>query len=244
MNLAREMKVGIVTCTNRYALAEDLDREGIFIDFSRLNKIERIDTRNLVAHIERGVTWDQLNAELMPLGVKTYAPVAANSSSVVETIVARGVGKGIAKHPDYPLMNMKVVLADGDVLKTGTHGFNEEAADGRNEGGPNLSQWHVGGDDVFGVVTRATIMLWPVCESRSCLVYGFEEIGEVLKALKEIPRTELGVEYVAINRATYAAAVGRRGGCTACLVPDRGLRRQGEARIPQRGQGRKVAGEV
>ena len=98
VNLAREMKVGIVTCTNRYALAEDLERKGILIDFSRLNKVERIDTRNLVAHIERGVTWDQLNAELMPLGVKTYAPVAANSSSVVETIVARGVGKGITKH--------------------------------------------------------------------------------------------------------------------------------------------------
>jgi FAD/FMN-containing dehydrogenase len=208
VNLARARKVGIVTCTNRYALAEDLEREGILIDFSRLNKVERIDTRNLVAHIERGVTWDQLNAELMPLGVKTYAPVAANSSSVVETIVARGVGKGIAKHPDYPLMNMKVVLADGDVLKTGTHGFNEEAADGRNEGGPNLSQWHVGGDDVFGVVTRATIMLWPVCESRSCLVYGFEEIEEVLNALKQIPRTELGVEYVAINRASLQRLLG------------------------------------
>ena len=81
VNLARARKVGIVTCTNRYALAEDLEREGILIDFSRLNKVERIDTRNLVAHIERGVTWDQLNAELMPLGVKTYAPVAANSSS-------------------------------------------------------------------------------------------------------------------------------------------------------------------
>ncbi len=208
VNLAREEKVGIVTCTDRCALPEDLDREGILIDFSRLNKIERVDTRNLVAHVERGVTWDQLNAELAPLGVKTYAPVAANSSSVVETIVARGVGKWITKFPDYPLMNMKVVLSDGEVLKTGTHGFNEEAADGRNEGGPNLSQWHVGGDDVFGVVTRASIMLWPVCESRSCLVYGFEKIEEVLKALKEIPRTELGVEYVAVNRATMQRRLG------------------------------------
>jgi len=211
VNLARENKVSVLTCTDRYALAEDLERKGILIDFSRLSKIERIDTRNLVAHIERGVTWGQLNAELKPLAVKTYAPVAANSSSVVECIVARAVGKGITKFPDYPLMNMKVVLADGEVLKTGTHGLNEEAADGRNEGGPNLSQWHVGADDIFGVVTRATIMLWPVCESRSCLVYGFDEIAEVIKALKEIPRTELGVEYVAINRAGVKRLLGEEG---------------------------------
>ena len=211
VNLARENKAGILTCTNRYALAEDLDRMGILLDFSRLNRIERIDIRNLVAHIERGVTWEQLNKALKPLGVKTYAPVAANSFSVVETIVARAVGKGITKFPDYPLMNMKVVLADGDVLKTGTHGFNEEAADGRNEGGPNLSQWHVGADDIFGVVTRGSIMLWPVCEARSCLVYGFEEIEEVLKALKEVPRTELGVEYIAINRASLQRLLGEAG---------------------------------
>lgn len=211
VNWARENGVGILTCPNRYALDEDLHRKGILIDFSRLNRIERIDTRNLVAHIERGVTWKRLREALKPLGVKTYSPVAANSQSVVETIVARSVGKGIAKFPDYPLMNMKVVLADGDVLKTGTHGFNEEAADGRNEGGPNLSQWHVGADDVFGVVTRASIMLWPVCEARSCLVYGFEEMEEVLKVLKEVPRTELGLEYFAMSRAGAQRLMGTVG---------------------------------
>lgn len=211
VNLARERGVGILTCPNRYALAEDLDRKGILIDFSRMNRIERIDTRNLVAHVERGVTWKQLSEALKPLGVKTYAPVAANSWSVVETVVARAVGKGVTKFPDYPLMNMKVVLADGDVLKTGTHGFNEEAADGRNEGGPNLSQWHVGADDIFGVVTRASIMLWPVCEARSCLVYGFDEIEEVLKVLKDVPRTELGVEYFAMSRASLQRLLGKAG---------------------------------
>lgn len=211
VNLARERGVGILTCPNRYALAEDLDRKGILMDFSRMNRIERIDTRNLVAHVERGVTWKQLSEALKPLGVKTYAPVAANSWSVVETVVARAVGKGVTKFPDYPLMNMKVVLADGDVLKTGTHGFNEEAADGRNEGGPNLSQWHVGSDDIFGVVIRASIMLWPVCEARSCLVYGFDEIEEVLKVLKEVPRTELGVEYFAMSRASLQRLLGKAG---------------------------------
>jgi FAD/FMN-containing dehydrogenase len=208
---ARRRGAGILTCTNRYALEEDLLRKGVLVDFSRMNRVERIDTRNLVAHIERGVTWERLKDALKPLGVKTYAPVAANSCSVVETIVARAVGKGITKFPDYPLMNMKVVLADGDVLKTGTHGFNEEAADGRNEGGPNLSQWHVGADDIFGLVARASIMLWPVCETRSCLVYGFDGVEEVLKVLKEVPRTELGVEYVAVNRASLQRLLGEEG---------------------------------
>jgi len=81
VRLARERRVGILTCPNRYALPEDLLRKGILVDFSRMDRVERIDTRNLVAHIERGVTWGKLKEALKPLGVKTYAPVAANSFS-------------------------------------------------------------------------------------------------------------------------------------------------------------------
>lgn len=208
VNLARETGISVLTCNDGTLLPEELGQQAILMDFSRLTLIERIDTRNLVAHIQRGVTWEQLNAELRKLGVKTYAPVAANSESVVECVVARSVGKGVTKYPDYPLMNMKVVLGDGTIHKTGTHSLNEEAADGRNEGGPNLSQWHVGADDIFGVVTRASIMLWPVCEARSCTVHAFEDQGELLKAIKEIPRTELGVECLALNRAALHRLIG------------------------------------
>ena len=201
LRFAREHRVAVVTCNDSCLSPEDRDREGILLDFSGMNRVERVDVRNLVAHIERGVTWEQLNGELRPLGVKTGAPVAANSRSVVECVVARAVCKAAAKFPDYPLMNMKVVLGDGTLVKTGTHGLNEEAADGRSEGGPNLSQWYVGADDILGVVTRATIMLWPVCEKRSARVYAFQDPVEIHRALRNVPRTELGVEVLALNRA-------------------------------------------
>ncbi len=182
--LARENGVDVITCNDLALLPEDLGRQGLLLDFSRMNAIERIDTRNLVAHVERGVTWDQLNAELKKQGVKTVAPVAANSLSVAECAAARVVGKAVSRLPDYPLMNLKVVLADGTIHKTGTHALSEEGADGRHhDGGACLSTWYIGADDVFGVVVRASIMLWPVCESRSCQVYTFDRIAPLLAAL-------------------------------------------------------------
>ncbi len=210
IDVARKNKIAIVTCNERYLLPEDLDREGILLDFSCMNNIERIDDRNLVAHIERGVTWDQLNAELKKLGLKTVAPVAANSSSVVESIIARAAGKSAAKYPDYALMNMKLVLGNGKVIMTGSHGLNEEASDGRNEGGPNLSQWYVGADDIFGVVTRASIMLWPICEEHACIIYGFDDLNEALRAMKDIPRTDLGVEFMVFNQASMERILGKQ----------------------------------
>ena len=38
INLARESRIPIVTCNNRTLLAEDLDRNGILLNFSRLNR--------------------------------------------------------------------------------------------------------------------------------------------------------------------------------------------------------------
>ncbi len=211
VNLAREKSVSIITCNDRVLLTEDLDRNGLLLDFSRMNRIERIDTLNLVAHVERGVTWDALNAELEKLGVKTVAPVAANSLSVAECFTARVVGKAVSRFPDYGLTNQKVVLADGSVQRTGSHALSEEAADARSQdGGPGISAWHIGADDVFGVVTRASIMLWPVCETRSCRVYAFDDPEALLSALKEVPRNELGVEYLGINRAFLARLLDRQ----------------------------------
>jgi len=212
VNAAREHGASILTCNDHALLPEDLEREAVLLDFSRMNRIERIDDRNLVAHIERGVTWGQLNPELRKRGVKTVAPVAANSASVLESIVARAPGKNISKYPDYALTNMKVVLADGEVLKTGTHGLSEDSCDGRPEGGPNLSQWHVGADDIFGIVVRASVMLWPVCEARSACVHGFEDIEELLRALRDIPRTDLGCEFLGINRARMEQLLGPQAG--------------------------------
>ncbi len=201
VNLAREEKTAIVTVNDRYLLEEDLEKEGILLDFSRMDKIERIDAPNLIAHVQRGVTWEQLNAELGKQGLRAVAPVAANSESVAESCAARAVGKAAAKYWDYSVTNLRVVLSNGRIHKTGTHGFNEEASDGRSEGGPNLSNWFTCSDDIFGVMTRATIMLWPAYETRTCLVVSFEDQDELLRAMRDLPRTELGVEYVGLNGA-------------------------------------------
>jgi FAD/FMN-containing dehydrogenase len=207
VDLARDNQTGIITANDRYLLEEDLDKEGIFLDFERMNEIEVIDGYTLMAHVQRGVTWDQLNEALKTHGMKAAAPVAANSISVAESHTARVVGKAASKYWDFPASNLRLVLANGRIHRTGTHGFSDES-DGRNEGGPNLSNWFFGADDVLGIMTRASIMLWPVRESRTCLVYAFEDVDEMLNVMKNVPRTELGVEYVGMNRVSLANLLG------------------------------------
>jgi len=144
--------------------------------------------------VQRGVTRDQLTPELKKMGVRGVAPVEAQSESVAECCAARVVGKATAKFWDYPLTTLSIVLGNGHIHKTSTHGFNEEACDGRREEGPSLSNWLIGSGDILGVMSRASIIPWPVYERRACLVYAFEDPTELLRALREILPTEIGVE--------------------------------------------------
>lgn len=211
VDLARENRVPLLTANDRYLPREDMGKKGILLDFSRMDRIERIDVRNLIAHVQRGVTWAQLHAALKEEGLRAISPVAANSDSVAESCAARVVGKAAAKYWDYPVSNLKLVLANGHIHKTGTHGFNEEASDGRSEGGPNLSNWFTCSEDIFGIMTRASILLWPVYETRTCLVAGFDGVTELLRALRNLPRTELGVEYLGMNRVFLKRLIGKEG---------------------------------
>ena len=113
VDFARENQTGIITANDRYLLEEDLDKEGIFLDFERMNEIEIIDGYMLMAHVQRGVTWDQLNSALKAYGMKAVAPIAANSRSVAECHTARVVGKAASKFWDYPATNLRLVLANG-----------------------------------------------------------------------------------------------------------------------------------
>ncbi len=179
--------------------------EGVLLDFSRLNRIERIDSKNLCVHIERGVTFEQLEEALAPEGLTALVPAAARTRSVVCHAVARGMNLAASKYPEVQASNLKVVLQDGRIHLTGGHAISEETSDWKEDGGPNLSKWYLGADDIFGLVVRASIWIYPRFEGRSFQLYGFTGSGEALALLKELPRLDLPAECLVMNRAALAA---------------------------------------
>ncbi len=183
----------------RHLLPTDVGQHGIILDFCRMTAIGKLDKRNFLAHVQRGLTFEALKKELDAQGLKISAPLAATSDSVLCNLVNRTPLKKATLYPEVHLYNMRVVLPDGSLLRTGSHALNEQV-DSPNEGAPNLSRWNIGSDDIFGVVTRATIWLYPKTECRDALLFGFDRMEDVVTALRNGPRTELGWEYLAANR--------------------------------------------
>ena len=183
-------------------------RQGVLLDFTRMNRIERIDSRNLCVHIQRGVTFEQLEAALEPEGLTALHPAAGSTRSVVCHAVARGMYLSAAKYPEVQAANLQVVLQDGSIHRTGSHANSEDMSDWKEDGGPNLSKWYLGADDIFGIVVRGSIWVYPRFEGRHFCAFGFREQAPALRLLKEVARKELPQECLVTSRSSFARTFG------------------------------------
>ncbi len=208
MNIAREHGVSIWTINDGKLPPSTYQRSGIVLDFSCMNAIEKLDKRNLLAHVQRGLTFSELKKALAPEGLKIATPLAATSESVLCNFVNRNPLKKATLYPEVHVFTMQVVLADGRLFRTGSHALSEESADLREDGGPSLSRWFFGSEDIFGVVTRATIWLYPQTECRDARLFGFRDLASLVAALRSGPRTELGWEYIGMNTRFLSALLG------------------------------------
>ncbi len=199
VRLADEMNVPIYTLNDTYLPQDVAAQDGILLDFKKMDRIERVDKRNLMAHVQRGVTFAQLQEELAKEGLKVPTPAAATSPFVVANLVNRVVIKAAARYPEVSVTNMYVVLADGRLHKSGSHALSEEMSDTKSEGGSDISRWYQASGDIFGIITRASILIYPEREKRSALVFGFDDLKGACQALRDIPRREIGTEYLAMD---------------------------------------------
>ena len=182
----------------------NVNKKGLIINFSRMNKIERIDTKNLIVHIQRGVTFEQIIPELKKVGVKLNVPAAASSKSVVEQYVNRVITMRAARYPEVHVTNMKVVLPDGSIHLTGSHALSEESSDHKADGGPDLSKWYLGAEDMYGIVTRASIWLYPYWDTHKILAFGCNNREDATDFIKDIPRRDLCTMGMALNTKVVA----------------------------------------
>jgi len=207
VRLAARLGRPVYTLNDRHLRPDDVGQPGIILDFCRMTAIEKLDKRNLMVHVQRGLTFEALQEELDKLDLKIATPLAATSDSVLCNFVNRVPQKQATLYAEQHVHNMQVVLADGDLLRTGSHALNE-MNDCREDGGPSLSRWHLGSEDIFGVVTRATVSLYPKTECRDVLLFGFDKREDVVQALRNGPRTERGWEYLAVNPRFLSSLLG------------------------------------
>ena len=155
--------------------------DGILLAFDRMKRIRQIDTENQVAVVEPGVTLEQLNAELAPLGLIYPVSPGEQSGSLGGNVATnaggmRAVRYGVTRHH---VLGLEVVLADGRVFRTGGKFVKVSS-------GYDLTQLLIGSEGTLAVTTEVTVKVQPRFTVSSTVLAPFSTLAEVARAVPPI----------------------------------------------------------
>jgi len=168
-------------------------RGGIVLNLTRMNRILEIDRVNMIAVVQAGVVTAELQAEVAKQGL--YYPPDPSSqrhSSIGGNIACNAGGPHCLKYgvtADY-VMGLEVVLADGQVLRTGGKTIKHAV-------GYHLAQLFIGSEGTLGVITEATLKLIPPPKTTCTAMAVFPRLNDASVAVTRI--LEAGIVPVAME---------------------------------------------
>jgi alkyldihydroxyacetonephosphate synthase len=156
---------------------------GIQLDLKRMSRIYEMDSKSMTVRVQAGVVGIDLEETVNREGYTTgHTPTSLRASNVGGFIATRSGGSMSSlygKIEDLTL-GLQVVLPDGSTI--------ECKAVPRHSVGPDLKQLFIGSEGTLGVITEATLRLFPIPETRRFRAYTFSDVHSGLEAIRFIFR--------------------------------------------------------
>lgn len=155
---------------------------GIILNFSKMNKILDLNRENMTAVVQPGVVLGELQKKADEIGL-FYPPDPSNLavSTIGGSIAQASGGAKTFKYgstKDY-VIDLKVVTADGQILRTG-------AGTIKNATGYNLNSLFVGSEGTLGIVVEATLKLIPKPECKRVIMAYFDTVQDSVDTVNAI----------------------------------------------------------
>jgi FAD/FMN-containing dehydrogenase len=163
---------------------------GIVMDLRRMNKIVEINTDSGYAVVEPGVTFHEFCAALRQVGFRCHITTAPASASVVGNYLSRSSGTFCTRHLDS-IVDLEVAFPDGSLVKTGANSFPGAGRSLRYGPGPDLTGMFCMGHGTLGVVTSASVRIYPNTESNRLMLVTFDSYKSALFYSREVSLNNL-----------------------------------------------------
>jgi len=158
---------------------------GIVLDLRRMDKIIEINTDSGYAVIEPGVIFDKFTAALAEKGFRCQVPTSPGGSTPLGNYLMRPSGSLTTRHLD-PILDLEVVSPNGIVMSTGSSHFPSAGGSMRYGPFPDLAGLFCCSYGTLGVVTKATVRIYPINESNRVVLAAFDSYESSSKYTKDI----------------------------------------------------------
>jgi len=156
------------------------NENGITISLEKMNKVLNVNVSDFDCRVQANVTRKQLNEYLREDGV--FFPIDPGADAALGGMAACSASGTMAVK--YGTMRtvvsgLTVVLANGDIIKTGTRAKKSSA-------GYNLTNLFIGSEGTLGIITEVHLRLSPIPESIMSAVCHFPDLESAVLTAQEV----------------------------------------------------------
>jgi alkyldihydroxyacetonephosphate synthase len=159
---------------------------GLIIDMKKFNRVITINDKDLTVTAEAGINGMNLERYLNAKGYTTgHIPQSLYTSSLGGWIAHRAAGQFSTKYGKIEdiVLGMEIILPEGELINFKTIA--------RASTGPQFDKLFIGGEGTLGIVTKATLKIWPTPEKKVLISYSFPTIEDSFEAVRMILREQI-----------------------------------------------------
>ena len=167
----------------------------VLLDMQGLNEITEINQDDMYVRVQAGVTWNQLNEALTPLGLRT--PFWGTGSGLHATVGgvlsqnAVNYGSGRYGMAAESVIGLRIITADGEELLTGSWATPDSPSPFNRYYGPDLTGLFLGDSGALGIKAEIALQLIPRPAEVRFAAYSFSDRDNYTDAMGAIGRLGL-----------------------------------------------------